>query len=271
MSVDILDENFGRRIYCEVSPVSKRQETKWKKSNTALDHFKLHIAEKEKSGKNRNTLSIVDILHVSNFKGGNGATAEPVELLDSKLESYTAEMESLESAFGKSARLQDLSAEDVELLVERCERFTSLTKKKSETEIDGLGPSYASALLACHFINLVPILDRRVLNGASKNGLATTIEWKKDVQPKGLEKHYGELIRYCHQRLTRSSDTEYSLRKLDYELFLTDMPKNKVHCKRCNGKSGTPITTKGTTTPGKYSIQYRCSAEKCSHSWTSKV
>lgn len=52
--------------------------------DSALAHLLAHVA-----GKNTFSLSIVDLLHVSNFKGGNASITEPEPALSEKLLSYS--------------------------------------------------------------------------------------------------------------------------------------------------------------------------------------
>ncbi len=62
-------------------------------------------------------------------------------------------------------KLSQLTEKETDYLIELCDSVSRFSIE-SNTKIRGLGPSYVSALLAAHFVDLIPILDRRILNGA---------------------------------------------------------------------------------------------------------
>ncbi len=190
--------------------MAKKHETKWEIQNVAMSHFQSHIEGK----KDRCSLSIIDLLHVSNFKGGYASITEPEASLPTKLKFYEKGLRNIQNEFnGKT--LATLNNGEEEVLIELCNDFLALTQK-SESHIRGFGPSYASALLAAHFIELIPVLDRRALNGAN-------ISVVKDGQGqvKNIAKYYDELINAFSSELRMSSKT--TLRELDKEWFSKDI------------------------------------------------
>ena len=95
---------------------------------------------------------------------------------------------------------------------------TSVVRRDSLFRIDGFGSSYTSALLHFHFPTLIPILDRRVLNGAGINA-----EINAQGQVVDIERYYPELIQYFHRELRNRP--EIDLRALDKELFIKPIAK----------------------------------------------
>lgn len=179
--------------------------------NVAMSHFQAHIGSKN----DRCSLSIVDLLHVRNFKGRNASITEPVLALPGKLQHYESVLKEIEKSFyGKT--LAELSEEQIEELKNLCNSFLELTRD-AKGEIRGFGPSYASALLAAHFIDLLPVLDRRVLNGAG-----ITVQTDTQGQVKDSARHYGELIDAFRQELRRSPGR--TLRQLDKAWFSKPVP-----------------------------------------------
>lgn len=172
-----------------------------------MTYFRQHISQKPV----KTSLSIVDLLHVSNFKGGNASITEPISHLDEKLKFYEGCLNSIEQIFGQK-NMGLLDQQGVDRLIELCDGFLTLTKS-TKSNIRGFGPSYASALLAAHYPDLIPILDRRVLNGA---GIQRKLN--SDKQVKNIEQYYGELIRACWAQLRTHAGM--SLRELDKQWFV---------------------------------------------------
>lgn len=183
----------------------------WQKRNLAFENYREFIEGKDE----KFSLCLLDLLHVSNFKGGNASITEAGGSLGEKLQPYTRCLESIEAKF-PCLTLGQLSPPQLEELIGLCEHLIALPDSK-DSKIDGIGPSYASALGAAHFPNLVPILDRRAVNGAAIN-----VEWSSNGQVKHLNKHYEALIRFCWSRL--KCNRKLSLRDLDKSLFVVPTP-----------------------------------------------
>lgn len=194
--------------------MAKKDETKWEMLNVAMSYFQEYIQGKP----TKYSLSIVDLLHVSNFKGGNASITEPEAQLVQKLDGYAKKLVEIGNLIG-SQKLIELSAEKREQLKTLGMSFLDLTQK-AKTNIRGFGPSYASALMAAHFPDVLPVLDRRVLNGAEIH-----VEYQSQGQVKNIITYYTKLIDAFHATL--SNEPSLSLRQLDKRWFSKDMPKKK--------------------------------------------
>ncbi|WP_187409080.1 hypothetical protein [Saccharophagus sp. K07] len=186
--------------------MARNPKTTWEMLDHAMAHYQAYISSKNQ----RFSLSIVDFLHVSNFKGGNASITEPVVTLVEKLESYEKVLIDIDKNFnGKN--LRQLSAQETGELISLCKNVTDLTKNNN-TKIRGFGASYASALLSAHFMDLIPVLDRRILNGAG-----IKVEYNRQMQVKNIANYYGDLIKACQTELLKRKNL--TLRELDKEWF----------------------------------------------------
>lgn len=188
--------------------------TTWTMLDNALSHFRSHIRTKSNF-----TLSIVDLLYVSNFKGGNASITEPEPALSTKLEIYSQHLTRIARSFGEK-KLHELTEPELRRLKQAGSEFLMLTRS-SATRIRGFGPSYASALLFGYFPDLFPVVDRHVLNGA---GIAVQIDSQRQVRR--IEGHYEELLGRFYAALVR--EPSISLRELDKRWFLTPLPDRKI-------------------------------------------
>ncbi|WP_157221664.1 hypothetical protein [Pseudomonas sp. GM102] len=186
--------------------MARKPETTWEMLNEAMSHFQEHIRNKKLTWE----LSLVDLLHVSNFKGGNASITEPMATLPAKLKYYEIALRDIETTFKKKP-LNNLTEEELTQLTGRCTDFLALTTKP-KSKIRGLGPSYASALMAAHFIDLIPVLDRRALNGAG-----ISVKTDSNRQVKDIANHYAELIKAFRAALRLTP--EMTLRELDKQWF----------------------------------------------------
>ncbi|KAF0133202.1 MAG: Uncharacterized protein FD145_1403 [Candidatus Saganbacteria bacterium] len=156
-------------------------------------------------------LTLIDLLFVKNFKGGNATINEKASIVNAKLKAYSNFLVGINREFGKK-QLRDLTTEQLESIKTHAKTFLSLTTDEN-TSIDGLKSSYASALLHFYFPNLIPILDRRVLNGAK-----ISVEKNSQGQVIDIQKHYPELIDKFYKYL--KVYPEKSLRDYDKECFI---------------------------------------------------
>lgn len=190
--------------------MARNPNTTWEMLNEAMFHFQSYIQAKQ----DRCSLSFVDLLHVSNFKGGNASITEPSSSLPAKLKAYQLKLRDIATQFG-SKELKYLDEEETKKLILLCNDFSALATNK-DTKIRGFGPSYGSALLAAHFMELIPVLDRRILNGAG-----IKVEYDSQKQVKNISKHFGELIIACQKELKNRDSL--SLRELDKEWFVKSL------------------------------------------------
>ena len=184
----------------------RNPETTWQMLDEAMSHFQAHIASK----KDRCSLTIVDLLYVSNFKGGNASITEPIQSLPLKLKPYESALLGIDKPFiiKELVNLDDGKTNELKL---HCKQFLELTTKPN-SEIRGFGPSYASALLAAHFPNVIPILDRRALNGAG-----IKVDKDSQGQVKNIIGHYGDLIDAFRVELQKNPGM--TLRQIDRRWF----------------------------------------------------
>jgi hypothetical protein len=185
--------------------VGKRR---WENLNIAFENFRAYIARKSEPS----ALTLVDLLHASNFKGGNASITDPEDQVNSRLQHYAAILDEIQKEFG-SRRLGDLNEHEKARFIKQAKRFIELPTK-GPTHISGLGPSYASALLAAHLPDLATVIDRNVLVGA---GIIDISE--ADDQVQDIERYYGALICFLYQRL-KTVDANSTLRELDKVLFI---------------------------------------------------
>lgn len=139
--------------------VEKRNRalTNWQKSEASIKNYRNYIDRKT----DKFQLTLIDLLYVSNFKGGNATINEDEKVIETKLQAYGNILLLIDQEF-YSQTLVQLSGSKLERLIELAGNFLGLGKN-SETSIDGFKFSFLSALLHIYFPNLLPILDRRLL------------------------------------------------------------------------------------------------------------
>lgn len=185
----------------------KGAETRWLNARHAYNYYQSYINSK----RDKHLLTVVDLLYVKNFKGGASTITEPQEELHDKLQVYSKSLNDLLILYDGTF-LQHFSKEEVNELSDQCFKFICLTKNDS-LRIRGFGVSFASALLNAYLPNVVPILDRRVLNGMGNMHVSTNLSG----QVKNIENHFRDLILYFHKTLSNGANR--TLEDLDFELF----------------------------------------------------
>jgi hypothetical protein len=187
--------------------MDKKALNRWEKSNISYTNYSKYISTKTDKFK----LTIIDLLYVSNFKGGNATINEIDETITKKLFTYGQIFKEINGRFN-DRNLNSLDNNETIELIEFSDKLIELTNYKSEFKIDGFSVSFLTALLHFYFPNLYPILDRRVLNGLkliSKNDL------DKQGQVKNLKDYYKKLI-LDFKRMQGNQ----SIRELDKILFI---------------------------------------------------
>jgi len=202
--------------------MNNRATKQWSKARIPYGYLREHILSKSK--KSYYGLTCIDLLMVANFKGGSATIAEPSGYLKEKLQSYSKILSEIGDKFAED-KLGNLPDDSFCHLLQFASSFCELTKS-SETKIDGFGPSFASALLNAYFPNLLPILDKRGLNGASIKGVETSNEG----QVKSIESHYQDLIRYFRGRLQQ--DETISLEQIDENIFGMELDEKYLPLRR---------------------------------------
>jgi hypothetical protein len=185
---------------------------RWKRLNIAMAHFQSYILNKT----SKYDLTIIDLLFVSNFKGGNASITEPAATISDKLREYSLHLERMNRCIAGRTLVQfeDANFEEVKTLA--CD-VLKLTAKRSNFQISGFGPSYASALLSGYFPDVVPVIDRRVLNGAR-----IEVELDSQQQVKDMAQHFQVLFDRCREMLFSELMT---LREVDMHWFVQPFPK----------------------------------------------
>ncbi|WP_116125849.1 hypothetical protein [Lewinella sp. IMCC34183] len=187
--------------------MDKGSERRWENLNVALENYRLYLGR-----KSDDVLTLIDLLHISNFKGGNASITEPEAEIARKLPEYERRMDAIRNEFGTMG-LANLSNQQRASLVKMVKKTLELSSNEQFC-IRGFGPSYLSALLHAHFPDLIPIIDRRIL-------INTRRVKRKDVnsqlQVKSIPDHVGPLISWFHDALQSG---QASMRDLDRAQFI---------------------------------------------------
>jgi hypothetical protein len=191
---------------------SVRTFTNWHKSEISLSNYQRYLDRKV----NRFELSLVDLLYISNFKGGNATINVKEEELNIRLKHYSEILEEINRHFGKKSLIQLTLAETERLIIYLMDMIR-LTLNH-DTNIDGFKSSYLSALLHSFFPRLIPILDRRLLINMK---LVSGTDLLSTKQVRNIASFYAGLIRKTRELLMESDKT---LRELDREYFTIDLP-----------------------------------------------
>lgn len=199
-----------------MTSIDQKALTRWNSANLSFENYLKYIDKKSKT--DRLGLTLIDLLYISNFKGGNSSIHEDEDGVNLKLEKYSELLKKIDQQFN-SKSLVDLSENDLNTLIQLVKNMFELTGS-SETKIYGFSISFLSALICAHFPNLVPIIDRRVLNGFGMKNL----KLNSSQQVTNMKDLYSELIRGI-QTLLKEVNGRKSLRELDYELFIKSMIK----------------------------------------------
>ena len=192
-----------------MTETDKRAENQWDKSEISYKNFVNFISTKSDKFK----LTLIDLLYVSNFKGGYATINEPEEIITEKLVAYGQLFNEINEKFN-NRHLHNLDNTETAELISFSEKLIKLTDNKSGNKIDGFSVSFLTTLLHFSFPNLYPILDRRVLSGL--NLIDKTKDLDKQGQVKNLKSFYSNLILEFKQK-TRNQ----TIRELDKELFKT--------------------------------------------------
>ncbi|HEX4372672.1 MAG TPA: hypothetical protein VHZ50_05135 [Puia sp.] len=185
-----------------------RALTNWKKSEISLTNYKNYLNRKT----DKFQLTIVDLLYISNFKGGNATINVEEELLKKKLKSYSDIFIQIDNLF-KNKTLAQTTESDLEKLIYCINNVVQLCLIE-ETAIDGFKASFLSALLHSYFPDLIPILDRRLLINLN---LVQKIDLQKSGQVNKIEKFYPILISKFRDICKLTNQT---IRQIDQEYFI---------------------------------------------------
>ena len=198
--------------------IDKSASTRWDNSNASYKNYQSYIMSK---GEKRFDLTMIDLLYVSNLKGGNASIHEDEERVNDKLKAYSEVLRKIEAKF-KGKQLRKLNKNDCEELIDLLKVACNLTKEK-ETKIYGIGASYLSALMNAYFPYLIPILDRRMLINlgiVSNDDLVPSTKQVRNIENfyGALVKKSAELLRHDKDKTLRDIDREYFIQMLEYPL-----------------------------------------------------
>lgn len=199
----------------------KAATTKWNKSNLSYVNYQKYL--KRKPANERFKLTLIDLLYVSNFKGGNASIHQEEADVIKNLKAYSKILQEIENEF-PNADLRKLDKNRIDKLIAQVQKLFDLSKKKTETHIDGFSVSYISALAHFYFPDLIPILDRRVLNGLDIIG---EDDYNNQKQVKDLASHFKRLVEDLHAELKEESNDNVTLRDLDEKDFAVKIEKSK--------------------------------------------
>lgn len=185
--------------------MNERAEKSWDNANKSLENYRTYISLKP----NRFELSYLDLLYISNFKGGNASIHHDEADANMRLVKYSEILRRIHKKYSKET-LATLNPVSITDLIEDCNAFFDLTIRK-DTEIFGFKAAYASALLHAYFPQLVPILDRRVLSSLGAN-----IRFNSNRQVIDIARHASWLIQTFHQL---SKENGRTIRELDRIYF----------------------------------------------------
>lgn len=186
----------------------KRAVTQWNKAAISYQNYQDYLASK----KDKFKLTLIDLLFVSNFKGGNATINEILKDIESKLIDYSSVLKKISKEF-RDKQLGKLNDSERTKLKEQIAEMCELTKKDCKSKIDGFSVSYLSALMSSFFPNLIPILDRRILLNLE---LVKNEDVNKQGQIKNIQNFYPHLIDKMYS-ICSNSDRE--LREIDKEIF----------------------------------------------------
>lgn len=165
--------------------IDEKAQNRWDKADVQFQNYRNFIKRKT----NRFDLSIIDLLYVSNFKGGNGTIGGDEIEVNSRLKIFTDFLIRIDAHF----RNKSIIEINDNLLNDLLNIIDEITNKALDerNKISGLGISYLSALLNIYFPELIPIIDRRVLINLE---IVTNKDLDSQGQVKEIWKYYRKLI-----------------------------------------------------------------------------
>ena len=192
-----------------------REENRWDKSEISYRNYQGYIDKKS----NHFELSFIDLLYISNFKGGNATINGKETVINVKLIHYSIGLKEIDKRFHER-KLSDLTDGEIENLIKMVDEIVRLTDKVSlQSKIDGFSASYLSALLNSYFPDLIPILDRRLLRNLN---LVEDSDRDSQEQIKNIKSFYGKLIKEISKKVKESGE---SIREVDRRIFSISLPK----------------------------------------------
>ena len=190
--------------------MAKKDEKRWLRLNQCLLNYQCYLER-----KSDNSITYIDLLYVSNFKGGNASLTDPIDEVNSKLVPITIIIERIKAEFGQKS-IEILTDQEVEVIHSILEELDKLLMEPS-SQISGFKISYLSALLHANFPRLFPILDRRIL---INSGIVNKSNLSKNKQVKYINKYYILLFNWFRSEVKNTNKT---IREIDRILFSTSL------------------------------------------------
>ncbi len=190
-------------------PTDNRAATNWNRAQHAYQHYQSYLSAKQ----DRYALTFTDLVYVKNFKGGSAIIDEPLQTCQSKLGFYEKALRACADDLSFGPTLATIPDKEYPRIRANIVAFAALPKG-DQSDISGFGSSFASALLHFFFPLVVPILDKRALNGSGVQG----IQVNRSNNVTNLLGLYPVLIDSCRSRL--QENRELTLRDLDRMLFI---------------------------------------------------
>ena len=185
---------------------SEKASNQWQKANKAFTLYQEYLTSK---GENRLNLTVVDLLFISNFKGGSSTIADDARVISTALEAYTLAICQIDQAF-HDRTLGSLTEREIDVLIQLVVHALRIV---DENPINGFYHSFFSALLCSMFPSLLPIIDKWIIPNLELAPRGTG-NWQID----NIGDYYPEVIRRFHHRL--SKEQRLSVRELDKRLFI---------------------------------------------------
>jgi len=196
--------------------LDNRASKQWDKACISYNNYQEYL----KAKSDRFELTLIDLLYISNFKGGNATINENEAEINKKLGKYSDILKLINHSFALRS-ISSLLDDECENLLFLIEAAFDLVRTNSIYKIDGFSFSYISALLNAYFPNLVPILDRRLLINLK---LVNSSNVDSQGQIKNIPFFYKNLF-YKTRELMRGNSC--SLRELDRIIFIQKIISDK--------------------------------------------
>lgn len=204
----------------------QRDIDRWTGAANTLKNYETYIKTR---GVNIFDIGYIDLLFVSNYKGGNSTIGGSSEDVYKRLHPHRERLALIKREFANNSNnysLASLSADKKGNLKNLSNLMADAFNdcKAENSCIKGFGTAYCSALYHLHFPDLIPVIDRRVLiNGGFER--LTFI----GTQVKDLHIHYDGLLERIHADLDIQGLYK-SMRDWDKDFFTRRIPKDhKTH------------------------------------------
>ncbi|GAA4412307.1 hypothetical protein GCM10023187_39230 [Nibrella viscosa] len=199
------------------SEVLQRDVDKWKSAEDTLTNYRNYISRRDDPF----ALHYIDLLFVSNYKGGNSIIGGTEQEVNQTLTGHSKHLRLINSRFhGKS--LQNLSEDEFQELNKLMYKAFEICKD-SNSFIKGFGIAYCAALYHMQFPILIPLIDRRVL---INSGIVDSNNKKlfAGTQVKHMESYYQELTARIYQDVKVTGQFE-DIRAWDRYYFIQNLTR----------------------------------------------